>query len=402
MFMEEKKIICFGLLGSFSYALTDGAHPPAAVRTVSKKVGKKTLSFLQYLIVNYARYISSEELIELFWTENGSSDPANALRNMLYKIRNLLKGLFPGYGEMLRTLPGCYAWDTEVCMALDTEEFERVCMEARKYTGRESAELLRKAVFLYKGDFLSGNDSEWTRPLRQYYRALYLDACKTLLPLLEEEEQWMEIVGVCSQAIQIDFSIEEFTACQMRAFIAMGQPEQAVEQYETFKGKMLKEFGMPPTERIEQIRALISGLGKEDGGKEREIFKLVCEGRLEKHAFFCSFGVFQSIVALERRHLARSGLRSTLVIVSLDNETAPGTDVRRLERILQEGLRIGDLVARLAAGSYIMMLTGTDGEDAQIVINRLDCTFHRTFRHSNARLSFCMSVLSPEREAGNL
>ncbi len=400
MFMKEKKIICFGLLGLFSY--TDEVHSTAPVRTVSKKVGKKTLSFLQYLIVNYSRNISAEELIDLFWADNGSSDPANALRNMLHKIRNVLKGLFPGQEELLRTLSGCYAWDPEVCIELDTEQFEHICMDARQRSGRECMELLRQAVALYKGDFLAGNDSEWVRPLRQYYRTLYLDACKALLPLLEAEELWMEVVSVCSQAYQIDFCVEEFTACQMRAFIAMGQPEQAIERYESFKERMFKEFGIPPTEHIEQIRALVSGLSRENGGDEQEIFKLVCESHLEKQAFFCSFGVFQNIVALERRHLARSGLRSTLVIVSLDNETAPNTDVRRLERILQEGLRIGDPVARLTAGSYIMMLTGTDTDDAQIVINRLDCKFHKTYRHSNAKLSFRTSALCPEQDMWKL
>ncbi len=385
--MEEKKKICFQMLGAFS-----GAH------AMPKKAGKKTLSFLQYLIVNHARNISAEELIDTFWADRESSDPANALRNMIYKIRNLLKELFPEHGELLQTLAGCYVWEPELTIDLDVERFEQVCLAARRNSGREGIRCLRQAVSLYKGDFLSGNDSEWARPLRQYYKTLYLDACRALLPLLEEEEQWMEIVGVCSQAYRIDFCIEEFTACQMRAFIAMGQPEQAIERYESFKERMIKEFGMPPSERIEQIHALASGVRGDNGGDEQEIFKLVCEGNAAKQAFFCSFGVFQSIVALERRHLARTGARATLVIVSLGGGEAPTTDVRQLERILQEGLRIGDPVARLSAGSYILMLTGTDAQDAQIVINRLDCKFHKTYRHSNARLSFRTSALCPTKE----
>ena len=397
--MEEKKEVYFNLLGSFSYIPQDifGSFEGEGV-AVSKKAGKKTLSVLQYLIVNYARHISSEELIDVFWAEHKSCDPANALRNMLYKIRSLLKELFPKHDYILQTLPGCYAWDAEICIKLDTEEFEHACLKARERSGKDSMEFLRQAVFLYKGDFLSGNDDEWARALRQYYKTLYLDACKALLPLLEEEEQWMELINLCGQAYQIDFSIEEFTACQMRAYIALGQPEQAVERYEAFKGRMLTEFGIPPTEQIEQIRALVSGLSMGNGGDEQEIFKMVCEGSGSKQAFFCSFGVFRSIVALEQRHLARSGSRSTLVIVSLGRSRVPTTDVRRLERILQDGLRIGDPVARLTAGSYILMLTGTDTQGAQSVINRIDCTFHKVYRHSNARLSFRTSILSPDKE----
>ncbi|MDE7037495.1 MAG: hypothetical protein K2O98_05980, partial [Lachnospiraceae bacterium] len=53
----EKEVIRFEMLGSFSYS-------------ARKKAGKKTLSIWQYLIMNHARNISTEELIEVFWTEN--------------------------------------------------------------------------------------------------------------------------------------------------------------------------------------------------------------------------------------------------------------------------------------------------------------------------------------------
>ncbi|MCI8992039.1 MAG: hypothetical protein HFG80_04810 [Eubacterium sp.] len=380
--MEEKEIIRFELFGSF---------PGRKYR----KIGKKTLSFLQYLIVNHSRSISAEELIDTFWTENDSSDPANALRNMLYKIRNLLRELFPEQKELLQTLPGCYAWNPEIQVELDTERFEKICFQARKSSNEDNYRLLREAVALYKGDFLSGNDSEWVKELRQYYRTLYLDACKTLLPQLEEKKQWMEMAGICSQAYQTDFSMEEFTAYQMQAYIAVGQPEEAIKKYETYQKRLLEELDMFPSEKLEQLYTLTLGLGREQNVDDGEFFRMVCEGDFDQNAFFCSFGIFRSIVALEKRHLARSGQTSTLVIVSLGNETALSADARRLERILQEGLRTGDPVARLTAGSYILMLTGTDPENAQIVTNRIDRTFHKNYRHSGAKLSFRISALYP-------
>lgn len=379
---ETEQIIRFELLGSFSYS-------------ARKKPGKKTLSFLQYLIMNRSRNISMEELIEVFWTESNSSDPANALRNMLFKIRNLLKDMFPEQTDLLRTLQGCYGWNPKIRIELDTEEFESTCLEARQCSGKAALALLRRAASFYKGDLLLGNDSEWVTVPRQYYRTLYLDVCKALLPLLETEEEWTEMAAVCSQGYHADPYMEEFTAYQMRAFIAMGQPEQAMDRYEVFRKRILKDLGISPSEHIEQLYTLAMGLRKEERGDEGDIFRLVCEGNSDKCAFFCSFGMFQSIVALEKRHLARSGQTSTLVIVSIGKEAAPTTDARRLERILQEGLRTGDPVARLTAGSYILMLTGTDTENAQIVISRLDCTFHKTYRHSSAQLSFRISVLHP-------
>ena len=73
---------------------------------------------------------------------------------------------------------------------------------------------------------------------RQYYRALYLDACRAVLPLLYKKERWIEMTGICEQAYRIDFAVEEFTAYQMRALIALGQAERALEVYEAFQEKL--------------------------------------------------------------------------------------------------------------------------------------------------------------------
>ncbi len=63
--MKTEKIIYFGLLGKFSCG--DTKEEKDRNSPLLGKLGKKALSFLQYLIVNHGRNISSEELIEQFW-----------------------------------------------------------------------------------------------------------------------------------------------------------------------------------------------------------------------------------------------------------------------------------------------------------------------------------------------
>lgn len=386
---KGEKVIYFELLGSFSYG--EGRRQTRSV----PKAGKKTLSFLQYLIVNHERSISVDELIEMFWTEDRSSAPANALRNMLFKVRNLLKKMFPEQTDLLLTFPGCYTWNPAVRLEADTEQFEFICLEARKKSGEECYRLLMQAIVLYKGEFLGANDSEWALVLRQYYRTLYVDACRLVLPLLCEKKQWLDVISICDQGYKSDFTLEDFTACQMQALVELGQPEQAVEKYEAFRGRMQQEFGIAPTERIEQIYILAVGLCKRDIGVQ-EIFKLMQEDKSDGRAFFCTFEMFQSIAALEKRHLARSGKNSSLAIIRLGAGAVLSSDSRRLERVLLEGLRAGDPVARLEAGSYMLLLTGTGIDDALLVMSRIDSTFHKTYRHSRARLLYHVVALNPE------
>lgn len=305
--------------------------------------------------------------------------------------------MFPEQENLLITLPGCYAWNSAIRLELDSEQFEQACLEARKHSGEAYLEILLKAISFYKGDFLLGNDSDWVLSLRRYYQTLYLDVCKMTLPLLQKQERWMEMVSICEQACAVDFSVDTFIVYHMEALISMGHQERAVSVYQDFKKQLWQEFEIEPSEQVEQIRTLAEGMCQNNISGQ-DILKLVAEEELDNRAFFCTFTVFQSIVALERRHLVRSGQPSSLCLVTLDNKVTPTTDARRLERILLEGLRTGDPVARLDAGSYILMLTGAGVEDAWAVMDRLDRAFHKTYSHSKACITFRVVPLEPIKQ----
>lgn len=208
------------------------------------------------------------------------------------------------------------------------------------------------------------------------------------------------MVAICGQASGIGADTDAFLVYEMQALIAMGQPEQAVSAYEAFREILWAEFEIEPTEQMEQLYLLAEGMCQ-NHVDEGDILRLVAEQQVEERAFFCTFGVFQSIVALERRHLERTGKSSVLLLVSLGRKVTPTTDARRLERILEEGLRTGDPIARLNAGSYLLMLTGATEENARIVMERLDRAFHKTYSHSKACISFRTFPLKPQKTVEN-
>ena len=57
---------------------------------------KKLLTLLAFLLLNYNRMITAEELGELMWGNGGSSNPIGALKNLIYRLRNILKQLGTG------------------------------------------------------------------------------------------------------------------------------------------------------------------------------------------------------------------------------------------------------------------------------------------------------------------
>ena len=61
MNIEDRNILRFEVLGVFSCGDTDAMR--AASGALLGRTGRKALSFLQYIIVNHGRYVSSDELI---------------------------------------------------------------------------------------------------------------------------------------------------------------------------------------------------------------------------------------------------------------------------------------------------------------------------------------------------
>ena len=52
------------------------------------------IKLLSYIIINRARVLTAEELIEVLWQEDESNNPAGALKNLIYRLRMIMKDVF--------------------------------------------------------------------------------------------------------------------------------------------------------------------------------------------------------------------------------------------------------------------------------------------------------------------
>lgn len=363
--------------GGVAYRCSEGEDWIHLNKSAGTGVGKKLSSFLEYLILNHSKDISAEELINTFWPEDSSNDPGSALKYTMHKTRALLGQMFPHIGNLLITQRGHYIWSPDVKLVLDTERFEKGCIDAKRPKNTMSSRELMQVLELYDGDILTHNDAEWLLPLRIYYRTLYIDACKAVLEQLSSEDRWLDIIRVCENAYAQEPMVEEFTSYMMAGLIAIGQPERAMEKYEAYRTYIWTELNLVPGEELEQLQvAAIEALHADD---ETDIVRLLAEVETETSAFLCSFSAFRSIVILEARHMLRNEEESTILVVKAekkgDEKALPATDIRRLEKVLLKTLRAGDPVARLNAGSYIVLLSGASEENARKVMDRIDRAF---------------------------
>ena len=150
---------------------------------------RKIWLLLAYMAARRGQAIPQEELVALLWErEERSSNPANALKTMFHRLRSMMCQLDALRDRnLIIRKNGTYSWNPDLCFTLDTETFESLCRDALACQDPgQQLELLRRALALYRGDFLPKLSSEsWVNAVNTYYHGLYLQSVSRLVALLE-------------------------------------------------------------------------------------------------------------------------------------------------------------------------------------------------------------------------
>ena len=384
-----KQTIGIKLFGGMSVRSEDGTWK-SMEELVGSGVGKKQRAFLTYLLLHHDRRISSVELIEHFWPGE-SKDPANSLKNMMHKIRVLLRELLPDAPELLATRSGNYEWNPDVSLELDVEHFEQLYHEAKRQGTADGMRDKLEAFELYAGEILPGASEEWLDHLNTYYRTVYIDICKSLAVQLLDEQRFEEVTRVCSRAYTLAPEVEAFTICFMHAMVGSGLSGQAVKHYESYRDMLWRQFDLVPSAAVEQAYTLAVYAARNAEDTEEKIIRQLMAPPEQREAFQCGLLVFQNIVRLELRPLERSERPSTVVLLHVEGEDSAepsSTDIRRAERVLLQSLRTGDPFTRLNLGSFALLLPGASAENGRIVMERVIRDFHSNYPRSRASLRY--------------
>ena len=150
------------LLGGFSME-RDGK-----VLTDDINRSQKLWSVLAYLVIHRDRDIPQSEFIEQFWQKDNSSNPASALKTLLYRIRAMIEPLFGEDVQPVIARRGAYRWNPDIPCFVDMDRFEELCVRAKEPEWDEQQRLMfyREATALYQGMLLPKlSDQIWLMPM---------------------------------------------------------------------------------------------------------------------------------------------------------------------------------------------------------------------------------------------
>lgn len=367
---------------------------------------RKVWLLLAYLIYSRNRRATQDNYLSLLQGAGGddSADPNGRLKAMFYRARTMLNQLGDTAGhDLIVRRDGTYAWNNDVPLFLDVEEFERLCTAAAAADGDEQLEQYLQALELYRGDFLSKLSMEpWVMPICAYYHQMYLSAAEKALSLLEDRQRWSESASLCEKALKIEPYSEELYQHLMRCRIAAGDRSGAQSAYEEMSELLFSTFGVMPSDESRQLYREASKDANTPSVPVGSVREQLKEPAGAKGALYCEYDFFKLLYQVQARAMIRSGETIHIALFSLHGQDQKELSRRSLDRAmdnLQElivsNLRQGDVVTRCSVSQLIVMLPQANYENSCAVCQRIIKAFSRQYPHSPADIHYSVQPLEP-------
>jgi DNA-binding SARP family transcriptional activator len=225
--------------------------------------GRKGSLLLAYLLLHRSgRPVCRDVLATALWPDTAPAVCRNRLHVTLHTLRADLQTAAP-VPVVVFSEQG-YAFNPELDIWLDTEEFERDAAHAelaeRDHDIEAALAACHAAIRVYRGDLLEDNPYEdWTLLLRERYRVQMLDVLGRAAQLAFDAGLYADSVEAGQRLLALDFCREDAHRLLMRAHARLGRPHLAVRQFELCSRQLRRELDMPPARETVELYGKIRG-----------------------------------------------------------------------------------------------------------------------------------------------
>lgn len=341
---------------------------------------------LQYLITHRMEQITQAVLIEALWPNGDITEPTNALKNIIYRVRTVLSEAFPEEKRsFILSSRGCYSWNNSITYYVDAERFERLIRQAQLPEQNSASRelLLKEALSLYTGGLLPRTTGErWSTPLRTYYRHLFLNASILLTQQCMNEQKYEAALTIARKATEMEPYDESIHALLIQALAGTGDYKGAMEHYDRVSELFYNTLG---TRVSSTISDLYNQIAKpvEKVATDIALIQQSLRGTVSRDGpFFCEYNLFKSIYGTYSYLIARTGQSMSLLLLTISDTQGQVPPARQLAVAMEtlrsataNTLRRSDIVARFSPSQYILLLCGTTKENCDIISNRVRTKF---------------------------
>jgi DNA-binding SARP family transcriptional activator len=245
--------------------------------------GQKQRAVLALLLLNAGRVVSTDRLVDALWGEAPPRTATSSLQNFVAQLRKLV-----GPDALLTRPPGyLLRVDAE---RIDLERFLRLRESARGRPADERAEMLRKALELWRGPPLAEFRYEtWAEAEIERLEELRLAAVEDRLEAELETGRDAELVAELETLVAEHPLRERLRGHLMVALYRSGRQTEALDVYQEARRRLVEELGIEPGPALQQLNGAIlrqepslerPGTGPPPGDHFAEVLKAMLSGRL--------------------------------------------------------------------------------------------------------------------------
>jgi len=234
------------------------------------KSRRKALEMLRVLIAFGCREVPIQKIVDVLYPEIDGDRANYSFKFTLHQLRTLLAS-----GSFIISKGGRLSFDERYCF-IDAETFLRLCSRIKKMhesssSGYKSAsemkdlqsrilQLSRKALDLYRGDFLQEEGADFVVASREKLKNNFLSLVDIAGESLERHGRSQEAIRLYERSIEIDSLQESFYQRLMCCYARNGQDAAALSVYNRCSRILDSRLGVKPSlETRNAFKAMIRG-----------------------------------------------------------------------------------------------------------------------------------------------
>ncbi len=212
---------------------------------------------LAVLLVHHGTVVSADRLAQLVWGEGQPAEPAAALQNLVWRLREALRAAGCNHAARLLTRAPGYLLEVDGDQ-VDVVRFERLMRTAGSQLPERAAVLIEEALSLWRGPaYAEFADDEFARSeaarVEELRRAAGSDWADAIMAL----DRPGDTLGRLAALIAADPLRERPRAQLMRALHRLGRSAGALQTFRDYRDLLAEELGLDPSQQLRDLEAAI-------------------------------------------------------------------------------------------------------------------------------------------------
>jgi DNA-binding SARP family transcriptional activator len=199
------------------------------------------------------------QIFDAFWPDLPIHEATNVFHVTKRKINEILDLDLTQYSG------GFYRIAPNIELVYDVSLFKDLMQRSAVETNNAAYELLERAIWLYKGDFLSGIDSQtntWVNSRRHELIQLYGESLFTQGKLIEQSGDIPVALGLFIRASALNRQREDLAGIIMDLYRKLGLYEDALKTYERIEADISDTLGISPAQWLQDLAANVRAEAK--------------------------------------------------------------------------------------------------------------------------------------------